>query len=532
MRNLLKSFLFKSIIAGFILRLIYLFNKTGDISKINLGGDPCHHFNLAYNISKFNGPKTDFIFSYWHRHDVLPAITDVYPPGFHFFSAIFIFFYDDFIITRIIPIIIFILNIYLTILISKKIQRSDLGIMTCFLILINYFHIENSVVFMTVTFYMLIIQIYFYLLIFYDQNRKYIYLLGLSVGYASITFGGWQILFLITFIFLLINKIKSIKDYSLFFIGFLTIALPWGFYTYSYFGSPYYSNLNFYPIIDSWSEMLFTSEKPTINYFLANTDFSLYFKNHLIWSIENLKKFCLILFPTFLFPISFLLIPMLIHGSIKLKKYGFYILLFVILYFIVLSISGYAFSGKLSPRHFLPLLFLVSLLMSSSILEIYKFLSKYKFFINIYKFQNFFLIFAFSVTVYGVLYKENFWNKNTKPFYEFGRKVQKIVKINEKIMYGSTPQDLWCVARRQIILDPNNMFNIRDDKKFYQFLKKRVIKEINYYKPEYLLLDFSKHIYDRSNNYLSSAINYYSMYDLSLKLSDEVNEFYLYKVNY
>ena len=91
---------------------------------------------------------------------------------------------------------------------------------------------------------------------------------------------------------------------------------------------------------------------------------------------------------------------------------------------------------------------------------------------------------------------------------------------------------MWCVARRQIILDPNNMFNIRDDKKFYQFLKKRVIKEINYYKPEYLLLDFSKHIYDRSNNYLSSVINYYSMYDLSLKLSDEVNEFYLYKVNY
>ena len=37
---------------------------------------------------------------------------------------------------------------------------------------------------------------------------------------------------------------------------------------------------------------------------------------------------------------------------------------------------------------------------------------------------------------------------------------------------------------------------------------------------------------DRSNNYLSSAINYYSTYDLSLKLSDEVNGYYLYKVSY
>ena len=75
MRNLLKSFLFKSIIAGFILRLVYLLNKTGDISKINLGGDPCHHFNIAYNISKFNGPKT-IVLSYGTVVPLMSSIRD------------------------------------------------------------------------------------------------------------------------------------------------------------------------------------------------------------------------------------------------------------------------------------------------------------------------------------------------------------------------------------------------------------------------------------------------------------------------
>ena len=95
LKNLLNIFFIKSLILGIILRIIYLFTKTGDVNKINLGGDPCHHFNISYNISNFVGPKTDFIFSFWHRHDVLPAITDVYSPGFHFFLLFLYFFMMD-----------------------------------------------------------------------------------------------------------------------------------------------------------------------------------------------------------------------------------------------------------------------------------------------------------------------------------------------------------------------------------------------------------------------------------------------------
>ena len=92
MKNIKTTFFIKSVFVGLILRLTYLYFKVGEISKINLGGDPCHHFNIAYNISKLNGPKTDFIFAFWHRHETLPALTDVYPPGFHFFFSFIHFF--------------------------------------------------------------------------------------------------------------------------------------------------------------------------------------------------------------------------------------------------------------------------------------------------------------------------------------------------------------------------------------------------------------------------------------------------------
>ena len=121
---------------------------------------------------------------------------------------------------------------------------------------------------------------------------------------------------------------------------------------------------------------------------------------------------------------------------------------------------------------------------------------------------------------------DTFWNKNTKPFFIFGEKIKKIVPAESSIMYGSTPQDLWCVSKRQVVLDPNNMKNFTS-----QYRKDRVIDEIEMYKPDYILLDFSSHIYDRSSNNLDDTLKHFTDYNLSLKLSDDVNGYYLYKIN-
>ena len=48
---------------GIFLRVYYLIRKSGDIFVANLGGDPCYHYNVAYNISNGIGPKTSFILS-------------------------------------------------------------------------------------------------------------------------------------------------------------------------------------------------------------------------------------------------------------------------------------------------------------------------------------------------------------------------------------------------------------------------------------------------------------------------------------
>ena len=317
-----KNYLLKIVISGIILRLIYLFFKTGDFSKINLGGDPCHHYNIAYNLSNFVGPKTDFIFSFWHRHQDIPAVTDVYLPGFHFFSAIFLFFNDSFVTTRLITLTIFLLNIFLLYLICRELKRKDLAIISIFLVCFNYFHIENSTVFTTVNFVALIIQLYFYVTLLTVKGNNYYYLLGLITGYASLTFGGWQILFVISLINIYINEKKNLfKSFFNFSKIFLIIYSFWAIYTTLYFGSPFYSNLKFYPFVEHWGEMMNSTTKPIISEILINLDIVDYIKKHFLFFIKNLIKISLYNFPTFIFFISFLFFPFLIFWIYEIESH-------------------------------------------------------------------------------------------------------------------------------------------------------------------------------------------------------------------
>ena len=70
---------------GIFLRIYYLLRKTGDIFQANLGGDSCYHYNVSQNILEGIGPKTSFIFSFWFPHPNIPALTDLYGPGYHYF---------------------------------------------------------------------------------------------------------------------------------------------------------------------------------------------------------------------------------------------------------------------------------------------------------------------------------------------------------------------------------------------------------------------------------------------------------------
>lgn len=514
-------YLLKIIISGIILRIIYLFFKTGDITKINLGGDPCHHFNIAQNLSKFNGPRTDFVYSFWHRHTELPAVTDVYLPGFHIFSSIFLIISDEFFMARIISFTIFFLNILMAYLIAKELKNKNLGIISIFLIVFNYFHIENSTVFTTSNFTALIIQIYFYVILLTRKNTNFYFLLGAVTGYSSITFGGWQLLLLISLINIyFIKKDRLLINILKFLFIFIIIYLSWGIYTKTYFGTPFYSNLNFYPFINNWGEMMNSTTKPSIVDLLSNINYLEYIKNHAIWLIDHFIKFSLYNFPTFIFFISITFLPLIIYGSFKINIFGKYILLFLILYIVLISLASNAMGGNLWPRHFMPLLPISSILIASAVLE----LNKIKFVEKFTKkkfFNDLIIISALVITTAGIIYKDTFWQRNATPFYKFGEKVSSLVPVNSKIIYGLTVQDLWCVSKRQIIMDP--VFRqSKDPKRFKQ--------EVEFYNIDYLIINLSNNIYKRDHESLDEVLEQYNSINLSLIYKDAKYPYYLYKI--
>ena len=91
---------------------------------------------------------------------------------------------------------------------------------------------------MTVNFYCLLISVYFYVYLLTLKNNYFFLLLGFLISYASITFGGWQILLIISFIYIFIKQSNKLKSLILLLIG-LSIYLYWSYVTNNYFGTSF-----------------------------------------------------------------------------------------------------------------------------------------------------------------------------------------------------------------------------------------------------------------------------------------------------
>jgi 4-amino-4-deoxy-L-arabinose transferase-like glycosyltransferase len=524
------------IILSFFLRLQFLLTKAGDLFLPNLGGDPCHHYNIAYNISKGIGPTTNFIFSYWFLHPSLPALTDIYPPGFHYFSAFFLIFNDSYLTARIVVFLLSIFSIFLAYLIGKKVHSQNAGFIAAFILVFNLHHIENSTVFMRDNFNLLIVQLFFYNFLFLNKIRSFL-LIGLITGYASITIPGWIILILIIIINFFYNfkrKKLSFNLYSFIFfvLGFLTIFTVWADVTKQYFGVVYYSNLNFYPIVNkSWREMMHFREVPNLKNFILEVDIYNYFYKIISSSFYNLYRISISLTPRILLPFFFLLIPIFIYGAVKLKYIGKIFLLFIILLYLISIFASFAMGG-LGNRHFIIFLSCISVMLAVGSLEIYNILRKN--FVSIRKLnfllQNKFIIsviFYLGTCTYFFIERNNIWNFNVTPMYNFGDKISKITNQNDIIMYGFTPQDAWCATKRNIINDP-----IFDPfKTIYIFDKaKRLKEEIDFYKVSYLWIDLSDNIYKRDTRTITEVLKDYESLKLELVLQDKINNQYFYRI--
>jgi len=514
---------------GLFLRLFYLIQKTGNIFLPNLGGDPCYHYNVAYNIATGVGPKTNFIFSYWFYHDKIPALTDLYGPGYHYFLSLFLLIKDEFILLRFSSLLLGMTSIFLAFFLGKIIHSKKLGYISAIIICFNFFHIENSTVVMREMLNLLLVQLFFINLFILKKNNLFFCSIGIIIGYSALTIGGWVILFFIFlfYILLILNKnLKLILNFFSFSIFFLLVTFSWGNISYQYFGKVLFNLTSYYPYIPDWGNMMFEIGLPNIDNFWKNINLYEYLQKHFIWGLKNFITFHLAVFPTFAFPLSFVLLPAIFLATCKLRFKGLILLIFLIFYFFGILFASYALQGALWPRHFLTLLAPVSVLLGYGLILIYDQYCKYnilkKVILFLFKFRVVVCIVPILITIIGIQTKPSFWEKDSSHFYNFGEKIKKVTKENDTIMLASTVSDGWCATRRNFVQD----IAFYDNPNY----KHRIKQEVEKYKVNYLLIDLSDHIYQRGGRSIEKVIMSYSNLNLIEILKDEANGYYFYKI--
>jgi hypothetical protein len=414
-------------------------------------------------------------------------------------------------------------SISVTYFIGKKIYSKQLGLISAFFIAINFFHIENSTVVMREIFTLILSQIFFLLLLYTNnKNILIIFLIGLLSGYISISTGIWPLYIIIYFTYILIELKKvTLKFFIIYAAGFFITSFVWLYITKSYFGKFYYSNLNYYPYVNHWAQMMFDRGLPSVDQFWREININEYLYKHFFWFIKNLYFSSLVLTPTFVFFLFFSFFPICFFGAYKLKFRGYILLLFTIIYFLGLSYGSYALDGKLAPRHFLPLLSSTTILLAAGVIPFFNYIQKRIAYINYQKIIYLIFFLSFCITIIGIKVKTSFWEKDTHNFYEFGNKINKLTNKDEVIMYSVAVPDLWCSTKRNIVHDIARSGSVS---------KQRLKLEIEKYNVSYIFIDISSNNYEYSREVLLNLLNNYRDLDLKLTLADESNGYFFYKI--
>ena len=518
------------VISAIALRMHFLSRLGGDIFLPNLGGDPCHHFNLALNISLNKGPVTDFIFSYWFQHEKIPALSDIYPPGPHSYIALFLkFFGNSYFVARIAVLIAALTSIILAYKIGKLIFNTPIGLISASLIALNTSHIENSVIVMYPTITLAAMQLFVLFLLKIDKLKNSI-LSGIFLGITALCQNGAIILYPFSIILLwmlLPNDKNKIRSLFLFTLAFSLTIFPWALVTFNYFGSPFYSHMKYFSFTHNWINMMSDSKPPSIGDFIKN-EFNLsYIQNFSKQLLLNALRGIKFLSPSIFFYLSPLL-PFAVFLAIKKAKGAQKIILIT---FIMMALSIFvpfiiAIStgeGRLFARHYIIFFSILSPIFASGIYIIYKHLEN-KFHLFNFISQKKMIIFSAPIivmlTIINNEIKSSPWNKNNNELYKIGNEIKNLTLENSVIMYAFTPQDAWCLTSRKIISDP--IFG------FYDKPSNRAQTEAVRYNAKYLLVDRDDEIYPRSNIYFDESL--YSGLKLKKIYKAEKKNIVLYEI--
>ena len=187
--------------------------------------------------------------------------------------------------------------------------------------------------------------------------------------------------------------------------------------------------------------------------------------------------------------------------------------------------TSYASGGALFPRHYMPLLSTISILLGYGLIHFDYKLTNFEVYKKIIRIVVNYKILIILITVFittaAIKIKPSFWERNNEYFFEFGEKIKNVTNPDDVIMHHLTVSDAWCVSRRNYVND------LLDN----ELSKKNLLMKIEKYGVNYLLVDFSDHIYPRSDKGPPRrVINYYSELKLEEIIKDEINGFYLYKL--
>lgn len=500
--------LFIILISAIVLRTHFLLRLGGDILLPNLGGDPCHHFNLALNISLNKGPVTDFIFSYWFQHEKIPALSDIYPPGAHYYIALFLkVFGNSYFVARIAVLIAAMASIVLAYKIGKLIFNTPIGLLSASIIAINTTHIENSVIVMYPTITLAVMQLFILFLLKIDKLKNSL-LSGIFLGITSLCQNGAIILYPFSIILLWLlqaNKKNKKSSIFLFTLAFSLTIFPWAWLTFNYFGSPLYSHMKYFSFTSNFMNMMSDSVPPSIGDFIKNEVNLRYILNFSKQLILNALRGIKYLSPSIFLYLSPLL-PFFAYLAIKKAKKTQKIILVI---FILMAISIFvpfiiaisAGEGRLFARHYIIFFSILSPIFASGIYIIYKHLeSKFNFYKLVSQKKIIFFLAPLIVmlTIFNNELKSSPWNKSHTELYKIGKEIKNATSENSVIMYALTPQDAWCLTSRKIISDP--IFG------FYNKPSNRAKTEVLKFNAKYLLIDRDDEIYLRSNIYFDESL--------------------------
>ena len=532
------------LVTGIILRVYFITNNVGAVSEPDFGGDACHHYSIAKNISDGQGPKTSFIFSYWFHHPDIPAVTDVYTPGCHYVMAAFMkLFSNDFFGARLASFVLGMFSLILLMLIGFTLNAPWAGVFAAGILAFNLTHIEHSVVVMTpviATFFILasILSLCF----IGNKSSASSSIEHLTAGFiigvthlcqsvGALFLGLWVLNTLLT-------KGKAFwRDQGLWlvFVGFLGAILPWAIYTKLYFGKFLYSGLSYTLWLDDWQRMYYETSPPQISLLNESGAIALFLKSHFFHVVIQAITLSIPIGVGSLGAWIFCLILLLgVVRALRTHAGRLMVILFVLIV-VGLVLGSRARFGMLQPRHVMPLIALIGLgfgfgadLLLQRIKKAdFKILSNKPAAVVLSICMIVALAASYTSHVIHVIHERGsaFWKLDSPSFKETVAWIDKNTAPTDRIMYALTPQDLSCWANRQVVVDPS--LSGGDNFRF------RAKEEVKYYGVKYLMLDNSTDIYDRVSLLhvnIENVDKYYPGLDLSLVYKHPSAPIYIYSV--